>query len=153
MRDLTAEADRFLAVARENLRRDGHLLPVTVILSDRGNEMVGLQFENDDEKRAAYARITARCRQLKAYALITLNESWFVEGEPAEAETGMPPSQDPRRREAIMLTIIGPGFQPRMRIVPFRRVAGHIGFEPVVEYDKATVPMVEPWWTKELPVS
>lgn len=163
MRDIVREADEILERAKKNLHKDKHLAPVAFVLHDRGMDVIALQLGTERQKRMAYAAVSWHCRQLRAYAAILVNEAWFTTTEPPqpherkrsveelieEAERDVPPSRDPQRREGIVVSVIGPGIKPRVRLVPFHRRAGEIVFEGEDKWIDAGVAMLKPWWDAE----
>ena len=163
MRDIVREADEILERAKKNLRKDKHLAPVAFVLHDRGTDVIALQIADERQKRTAYDAVSWHCRQLRAYAAILLNEAWFTTTEPPqphertraveelieEAERGVPPSRDPQRREAIVVSVIGPGIEPRVRLVPFSRIGKQIVFEHEDKWSEVGVAMIKPWWDAE----
>jgi hypothetical protein len=72
--------------------------------------------------------------------VILINESWYVREQAVPGETleevkaraeELPPSLDPRRQEVITMAVVGPGFQPTLTILHFRREGKKIRFEEV----------------------
>jgi len=158
--DVWALAETLLRKAKRFLKHDGHVAAVAFIVHAGGFSTVGLQFKDAEQKRQAYVVVSDICRKLKADAVILINEVWFVDVQPSPGESAdeiteeLPPSEDPRRREAITMTTFGPGFKPTLTILPFRRKGKKVRFEERVsqsEYTEVEVRMIPKWWT-DVPV-
>jgi hypothetical protein len=163
--DLAALAEKLLRAAKHNVERYGHVIPVAFIVHAGIIETIALQFEDAEQKRQAYTWVSDRCRALDADAVILINEAWMVMEQHATGETTeeilgrveeLPPSRNPRRREVITMTVVGPGFKPTLTIIPFRRQGKKIQFEEKVtqsEYPEVEVLMIPRWWTNAPKVS
>jgi hypothetical protein len=161
--DVAALAESFLRKAKRFLWQDGHLAPVAFIVHPAGVETLDLRFKDTEDKCQAYAFVSNICRALRADAAILVNEVWAVMDQPRPGESvedaiaraeELPPSEDPRRQEAITMLIFGPGFKPMLTILPFRRKGRKIKFgEKVTERDlpEVEVRMIPKWWTTDTP--
>lgn len=162
--DLAGLADGLFNTARRLLRQDSHLAPLAFVVRGDGRvETVALRFDSPAGKERAYARLTSHCRDVSATAVICINESWLVERPlrsgmtpeevRREAEAGVPPSRDPERVEALTMFVLGPGFKPTMRLVPFTRRRRRIVFGIEREQkliDEISVLMIPRWWDPEV---
>ncbi len=117
-KDVKAFAHEIFEIARENLTRDGHLVPVAFMFSD-GDESPSLfnlaPFMDTHHKKDVLSHALRKtCEKVDAYGIVMVVEAWAgmpVEGTTAEdlkkeVEEGryIPPSQLPERRELITLT-------------------------------------------------
>jgi hypothetical protein len=61
-----------LTTAKEDLRRDGYLLPMTFVIA--GDEILdfNLEFEDREQKLAVYAKVVETAKERSARAIITV---------------------------------------------------------------------------------
>jgi hypothetical protein len=132
--DLREFALRALEIAQENLRNDGHLVPVAFIITPTGVEVCDASFEGEEQKAARYADIVAAARAKDAIAIMTINDAHVAKPDDVEgyywgklAVEGAP--------ECLWLAVSGPAMETWNLRVPYQRSAEGIVFgEPEEEY-------------------
>lgn len=103
---LQAQLDQLIPLARANLERDGHLLPVAFIFTRdyTGGEIVGCPWHDNEEKEQAIIVLRERCRDMDACAIAMLNEAWQA-NIPDGKWDGTPASQMPDKKEVVILYV------------------------------------------------
>lgn len=116
---VAALADSMLQGAMYNLEHHGRLIPVVAIMDERGKVGIfALAIHNHITKEITYRIIRSKVRG--AAAVITVNDSYGVDGLRASELPHVKPSEDPRRFECILMTVQGP-YMREMRQLPYHR--------------------------------
>jgi hypothetical protein len=74
MIDLKQLAHDSMRQAQANLRKDGHLLPVAMVIQPKKTDIIGLQFDAA-EKHKVYERIADLAKRTHALAVVTINDA------------------------------------------------------------------------------
>lgn len=94
-------------IAKENLIKDGSLVPVLFVRLDSGTMEVGaLDLPHSADERRAYLFGVGRTLREKGKVIdeaVLVMEGWFVEADKAVSPLSVPPSQHPQRQEAIVV--------------------------------------------------
>lgn len=129
---LTKEAiERLLKIARENLVRDGFLLPVLFLqLAAKAPLILELRkFPNTSlEKQAYFGNIGAHFGRLgqRIEEAVSLAEAWMVLAQQAPAAFRFPPSRHPSRQEVLALVGRDAANTRSTQVIqPFARDAGN----------------------------
>lgn len=98
--------DALVPLARDNLERDGQLLPVAFIFAKdfKGGDIIGCPWSNDEDKERTVALLQKRCREMDAFAIAILNEAWEA-AVPGGKWDGTPASKMPGRKEVVMFYV------------------------------------------------
>lgn len=92
--------------ARESFEKDGHHMPMFVIDSPVGVNIVGATFSTEREKEAAVLAIRDICRGFEATRVAYVLEGWMTTyDENADVSKAPRPSVDPRRVEVLFVTV------------------------------------------------
>jgi len=106
---LTKEmTEQLIKVARENLEKDGFLVPVLLLAVGVKAPLLLLlrDFPNTPEQKQAYfAKIGTQFRRLDQHIreAVSLTEGWMVLAQQAPAAMRIQPSQHPCRQEVLVL--------------------------------------------------
>lgn len=125
MNDTLAETiDHLLEIAVENILRDSELQPVGFFVA--GNEVCGvvpLPFDNAETKRAAVTMLGVIAdKDSTINAVIILSDVWMSISN-KEAEAYPIPSEDPARKEAIVLSCKERDGSESGAVIPYERNA------------------------------
>jgi hypothetical protein len=103
--------DSMVNIAKENLRRDGLLAPVTLMLIEKdgqiGMGVYDMNMESAETKNNDVMQIRMVTSTNKVLALLMLSETWFKTPSDEEIESGniVSPSLSDDKDEAIMVTL------------------------------------------------
>jgi hypothetical protein len=138
-------AVKTMDTAKELLVSDGELMPVMFILSEHSEDIiVGLSFENTEEKKALYRQLEKLIATHKPTAVVMLNESWMKSIEPTDAATlarieegGV--KAEPDRLEGIALAVSPIDGADTMMVQMFHHEGDKIVFDGDVQTDTSSV--------------
>lgn len=119
---LTEKAMSIMRIAKQDLKKDGFLVPATFLLCDNKNFVVPGVFHDTHEKEAYYNVIREMIIELNALGTIFISEIW-VGGK----DSHLTPAQDPNRREALLLTASMPSCCLQI-VQPYSRLGEKILF-------------------------
>jgi len=139
--------ERVLVAARENLEKDGHLLPALFLQFANGERDIFLLKElpdTTDEKQAYFTALGLFVRSARGgiREAVFVSEVWYVGLEEEGADPEVAPSRHPGRQEAIV--IVGRdagGTRQTFAIQPFARDRQNqpvIGQRKMEEYNATT---------------
>jgi hypothetical protein len=105
--ELKSMLDELIGMARLNLERDGHLMPVAFIFSNGGFDVVGTPFTNDEEKEVTVIMLRGMARAKNATAVAMLAEAWHatLPGMTLESWDGTPARKMKNRREVVQVYV------------------------------------------------
>jgi hypothetical protein len=121
--DIRRFALKALQTAREDFARDKYLVPVAFVVTDDGIRDFTLDFGDNEQKLAAYAKLVDIAKRNNAAAIITLNDANVSSGGP---HTG--PTDKLNLQECIFLSVSGPSFSAWSVCLPYDRVGSRIAF-------------------------
>src|SRR5438309_9155824 len=85
--DLREFALGVLAIAKENLQRDGHLIPTAFAIMVNHIHCYSVSFANHDEKPIVYSALIEAAKNQGATALITCNDAlWSTKAGPEDVD-------------------------------------------------------------------
>jgi len=93
----------FYLMAQQNILRDGHLTPVVLVVKGDKTAVIVLEYQSDEEKAAAFARVNFVLRRLKPDAAINIAEAWMVKADTGKDIETVAPSEHPLRVECIIV--------------------------------------------------
>jgi hypothetical protein len=102
---LQAMLDVLIGMARQNLERDGHLMPVAFLFYGRSFDVIGCPWANDADKEATVLKLRDRARAKNAEAIAILAEAWHATLPAGEQWDGTPAGQMPNRREVVQVYV------------------------------------------------
>ncbi len=103
----------FFQAAKENLEKDGYLIPCVFLLTGPKDQLkvetiIELQFESEAEKERVTEQIEKLIGATGAWGYVIVNECWLLAGNDfssGEVPTDIPPSKHPKRQEAIWVAL------------------------------------------------
>jgi hypothetical protein len=131
-------ARQALETAKEDLRRDGYLIPVAFIVLDNEILDFNIQFEGHERKPLVYAKLVEIAKTKNALAIITLNDANVTDS----------PGREPTAefsRECIYLTVSGPAIRTWTVSVPYRRIGSEIIFGKETESSTDILNLLPEW--------
>jgi len=145
--DLREFALGVLEIAKENLQRDGHLIPTAFAITESHIHCYSVSFANHDEKPGVYSNLIAAAKNEGATALITCNDALWSNNATPEYVEGYYPGKlaVDGARECIMLTVSGPAIQTWSVGIPYQRIDNGIEFGDAVEEIGSEVGFLEGW--------
>lgn len=103
--------DSMVNIAKENMRRDGLLAPVTLMLIEKDGEVgmgvYEMNVESEEAKNNDVMQIRMITSTNKVLALLMLSETWFRNPTDEEIKSGniISPSDSEHKDEAIMVIL------------------------------------------------
>ena len=147
--DLRDYAIRVLELAKENLRRDGVLVPLAFIITANEINLVEMDFQDHAEKERAYARLVETARAMNALALLTLNDAYHTrrEADLDDYAEGYYPGRLAAEGapECILMVLAGPAIATWELMQPYERTPQGIVFGAPRESSGGEVPFLEGW--------
>ncbi|HWZ43797.1 MAG TPA: hypothetical protein VNW97_09985 [Candidatus Saccharimonadales bacterium] len=145
--DLRDFAMGVLGIAKENLARDGELVPIAFVIT--GDEICSytITFEDHDQKTAAYRDLVHEAQGANGLALVTCNDAYrSSKSGPGELESYYPGKLAAEGApECIMLTVSGPAMPVWCVEVPYERKNGAIQFGKETESAGDDVAFLDGW--------
>lgn len=145
--DLREFALGVLEIAKENLQRDGHLIPTAFAITASHIHCYSVSFANHDEKPLAYSKLIEAAREQEATALITCNDALSGDNAGPDAIEAYYPGKlaAENAKECIMLVVSGPAIQTWSVELPYQRVGDDIEFGDIQEEFGGEVGFLEGW--------
>ena len=145
--DLRDFALGVLEIAKENLQKDGELVPAAFIVTDSQIQCVSVHFEDHQEKTVAYQQLVKAAREAKALALVTCNDAYQGSDASSEYLEGYYPGKLAAEgaKECLMLTVTGPALQNWCVDVPYERSGKTVRFGEAEESLGEEVGVLEDW--------
>lgn len=145
--DLKEFALGVLEIAKENLQRDGMLIPAAFAITARHIHCYSVSFADHDEKPGVYADLIAAARNEGATALITCNDALWSNNAGTEDVEGYYPGKLALdgANECIMLTVSGPAIQTWSAQIPYQKMDDGIEFGAVSDEVGGEVGFLEGW--------
>lgn len=145
--DLRDFALGVLGVAKENLARDGELVPIAFVITGENIQSYSITFKDHDQKAAAYRDLVHAAQQAGGLALVTCNDAYHSrKNGPGELESYYPGKLAAEgAAECIMLTVSGPAMQVWCVEVPYERKSNGIEFGHESESVGDEVGFLEGW--------
>jgi len=120
---LTEKAKSIMKYAKEDLKKDGFIIPTSFIFCENKNFVIPGVFNDTDEKEAYYSVVREMIRDLKAVGTIFISDIWL-----GGKENHLPPAEDPNRGEALLLTGSMPSCCLQI-LQPYSRLGDRIVFD------------------------
>jgi len=138
-----------LEIAKENLQRDGELVPAAFIVTGEEIRCVAVDFTDHEQKAAAYGELIKMAREMQAIALVTCNDAFWKSKPGPEYLDGYYPGRLAAEgaKECIMLTVSGPAIETWCVDTPYERVGNTIRFGESSESFGDEVGFLENWRT------
>jgi hypothetical protein len=145
--DLKEFALGVLEIAKENLQRDGELIPAAFAITTSHIHCYSVSFADHEEKPLAYSKLIEAAREQEATALITCNDVFRSDGAGPEAVESYYPGKlaAENAKECIMLIVSGPAIQTWTAEVPYERSGNKIEFGDTNEEIGGEVGFLEGW--------
>jgi len=145
--DLKDFALGVLGIAKENLQRDGELIPTAFAITADHIHCYSVSFANHDEQRGVYASLIEAAKKDGAVALITCNDAlWSNNAGPEYVEGYYPGKLEVEgAKECIMLTVSGPAIETWALEIPYERIGRTIEFGDACEEAAGEVGFLEGW--------
>jgi len=142
--DLLTYARAMMESSIDVLTNDDFLVASALIITDENIHGIYVSYDGQDEKEQVYGEVVKYARRVKAIAIVTVNDSYV--GEPDDVEDYYPGKlKEIGSKEAIMITISGPGIKSKVLRVMYERVKGRIRFGQVEEEDGITIGLLHDW--------
>jgi hypothetical protein len=103
-----------------------------------------VQFEGYEQKQATYAEAVQRARELHAWAIMTLNDTYLGDKYDSEKYQWGDAAANPTG-ECVLVTLSGPGLQTWKKSVDYQRSRDGLSFGKCVEEDNAFVGLLGDW--------
>jgi len=143
-----------LEIAKEDLRRDKHLVPVAFVVTDNDVFDFTLNFEDPDQKASVYAELVEVAKQKGGRAIITINDANIRNPVRGDSEHHADGQVTPKEvQECIYLAASGPGIQTWTICLPYERVGNEIVFGNPSETLDDILNLLPGWSTKPPRVS
>lgn len=139
-----------LEIAKENLQRDGELVPTAFLITSDQIHCMPVNFAGHEEKLAVYGELVKAARAAHAVALITVNDAFMSNKAGRDAVESYYPGklEAEKSPECIMLTVSGPGIKNWTVDIPYARGANGIEFGEVSEERGGEIGFLEDWATE-----
>jgi hypothetical protein len=149
--DLKEFALGVLEIAKENLQRDGNLIPTAFAITPSHIHCYSVSFSNHEEKPGVYADLIEAAKNENAIALITCNDAlWSNNAEPEYVEGYYPGKLAvDGANECIMLTVSGPAIETWALEIPYERIGNTIKFGDACEEADGEVGFLEGWASEQ----
>jgi hypothetical protein len=112
-----------------------------------------IEYENDSEKRDAYANLASLAAQSGAESVLVVSDVWVA----SKVKSGMRPSTDPDRTEAVAGVLISSdGSVARLQIIPYTRIDSSVVFRESLDFDSESTgdqELIPRWNTKSAAIS
>ncbi len=143
-----------LATAKEDLRRDGYLIPVAFVIADDEVLDFNVQFEDKEQKLSVYAKVVEIAKERSARAIVTVNDA-HIKNElgagnlqlRAEATAAEMPN------ECIYVTVSGPAIKTWTVSAPYVRKGSEITFHRELESSSDILNLLPGWTAPDSAVS
>jgi hypothetical protein len=147
--DLKSFALGVMEIAKENLERDGYLVPISFIVTQEEIQCVSVEFDDHVQKETAYAELVTAAKTAPAIALLTCNDAyWKKSAGSADLDDYYPGKLAAEgAKECIMLTVSGPSMQTWCVDLPYDRVDKAIRFGEPSESLGEEIGFLENWRT------
>ena len=104
IKELQKIARKILITACENLIRDGHLQPISLVFGPEGlTHTIPFEFNSIDEKRAIQQIFRHFLREIHADAAVVVTESWMKMATDGPLDLTRPVFEMPGHQEAIVV--------------------------------------------------
>ena len=145
--DLKEYALRALDTAKEDLCRDGYLLPVAFIVTDKEVLDFNLSYEGEAQKTSVYCRLVEVAREKRGTAIITVNDAHCAKPSATVSLEGYFPGklEVEGSPECIYVTVSGPSITTWSISAPYKRTATGIIFEKSTESFGDSLSLLEGW--------
>jgi hypothetical protein len=149
--DLKEFALGVLEIAKENLQRDGHLIPTAFAITASHIHCYSVSFADHDDKPGVYSDLIEAVKNEGATALITCNDAlWSNNAGPKDVEGYYPGKLAvDGAKECIMLTVSGPAIQTWSVDLPYQRIDNGIEFGDAREQIGGEVGFLEGWASQQ----
>jgi hypothetical protein len=136
-----------LEIAKENLERDGELLPTVFIVTAESIECAPISFADHDEKTKVYSAVVDRAKAQSAVALITVNSGFMRNNFDADQLESYYPGklEAEGASKCIMLTVSGPGIKNWCLDLPYEQTASGFEFSDVSEESGGELGFLDGW--------
>jgi len=142
--DLKKRALEALEAAKDDLTRDGYLIPVAFIVTNLEILDFNLDYEDEDQKASAYAKLVEVARKQGGSAIITVNNARC--GEPGTLDGYYPGKLEIEGApECIYITVSGPAITTWSVTVPYVRRGKEIVFGNAVEAFDDSLNLLPGW--------
>lgn len=117
--------DASVETAKENLVRDGSVVPVVLLITgNKHNPQVGeiipIEADSDDEKDQVLQAVRGRILRTGAFGYITINESWIII-KTKDPPISVKPSKHPESKEALFVGLFTFDFHKAIAMIFERR--------------------------------
>ena len=118
--------DGAVETAKENLVRDGSLVPVVLLITGNKHdpkvgEVIPIKADSDKEKDQVLRAVRGRIQRTGAFGYITINESWIIIKAKDDPPIFVKPSQHSERKEALFVGLFTYDFHRAVTIIFERR--------------------------------
>ena len=140
-----------LELARENLEKDGELLPTVFFVTSNSIECAPVNFADHDEKTRVYSAVIEKAKGQGAVALITVNNMFMRD----DFDTDQLESYYPGKLEAdgtpecILITTSGPGIKNWSLELPYVPINERFEFGDISEQSGGEIGFLMGWATEE----
>jgi hypothetical protein len=139
-----------LGIAKENLQRDGDLIPTAFLITADQIQCIPVSFADHEEKLAVYSELVKTAREANAIALITVNDAFMSKKAGCDQAESYYPGKLAAEKspECLMLTVSGPGIRNWSVDVPYQRSEDGIRFGEMSEDTGGEIGFLEGWATR-----
>ncbi len=142
--DLREFVSQILEIGKQNLVKDGYLIPVAFLVTGDNVLLMHVRFERPEQKQAAYEEVVAAARQHQALAIVTLNDAYY--SRKVDKESYYPGKLAAEgASECITVVVSGPDFAPWGMTVPYERTKDGIRFGKEEESSDIQVGLLPDW--------
>jgi len=127
--------------------KDEYVAAVVVVITPKERYWEEAEFNDEEEKVAAYAKIVRHAKENGATALITVNSSYVksVTGSDELANYRWGDLRESGSQRAITVTISGPGIESCGMSLPYAFEDGSVVFGEPTEFEPAIIDLAPDW--------
>jgi hypothetical protein len=143
-----------IATAKEDLRRDGYLIPVAFVVTDDEILDFNVQFEDHEQKLSVYTKVVEIAKERRARAIITVNDARVksaLDAENPQLAGEATATQIPN--ESIYFTVSGSTIKTWTVSVPYERIESEVTFRRELESSSDILNLLPGWTAPESNVS
>ena len=146
--ELKQFANGLLERAQENQQQDGYVQSCVFLITEGDVRCYSVSFAGYEEKEAAYGEVVRKASELRAVAIVTLNDAYI--GSKYDPDEGYEWGQVAAapKGECLFVTISGPGLENWTKEIKYRRDPDGIVFDPPEEERNSFIGLLGEWSRK-----
>jgi len=135
------DIDEIIKIVKQNLRKDDNLTPVFFLeRREGGKEIIVTPFAEEKEKEITQALVSKMLKTGNYKSYVFAMDGWY------STDLEKRPSENPNKKEALIVNYHEDGNKPMMYFIPYTRTKqGRIKFEEMTTSDKIGGTFAELW--------